>query len=106
MTNLDKCFFCAREMKSECERFFFDPTFIKGKPFDYSTKVRSCCMGCEGKIKDFMIERETKQAVNKDGKLLFFLDDGEFWWYLGDSAEQIIEYHKKTYEGEDTIVNL
>jgi hypothetical protein len=107
MKNLDKCFFCGREMNPSWEQIFFNPAHTpetKPSARDFE-KLKSCCMGCEGKIKEFMTERETKQAVNKDGKLLFFLDDGEFWWYLGDSKEQVIDYHKNSLDGEDTIID-
>jgi hypothetical protein len=107
MTNVDKCFFCERELKLDWEQIFFNPAHTpetKPTALDFE-KLKTCCMGCSDKLKAFMDERETKQASNKDGKLLFFIDDGEFWWYLGDSAEQVIEYHKQSYEGEDTIID-
>jgi|GEM_PF-4482413 len=93
--NADKCFFCERELDFSWERIFFNPNWVPGEPKTEDwTKVKSCCMGCEGKVKKYMEERETKQAVNKDGKLLFVVEDGESHWYLGDSQEQVIEHHK------------
>lgn len=97
MTNIDKCFFCNREMDPHLGQILFNPAHTpETKPTvrDFE-KLKNCCMGCKGKIKDFMIERETKQAANKDGKLLFCIDDGESHWYLGDSEDQVMDFHER-----------
>ncbi len=100
MDKVDKCFFCDREMDLNWERIFFDPNHA---PDSQETKdfsiLESCCMSCEGEVEKFM----KKQVINNDGKLFFFLDDGERWWYLGDSKEQVIKYHTKTMDDDVEI---
>lgn len=41
-------------------------------------------------------------VTNKDGKILFILNDGEDHWYLGDSEQQVRDFHIKIC-GEDFI---
>lgn len=41
-------------------------------------------------------------VINKDGKILFRLNDSEDHWYLGDSEKQVRAFHVKTC-GEDFV---
>ncbi len=44
-------------------------------------------------------------AVNKDGKTLFLLDDGERWWYLGDNQQQVEKFHRDSYGDEEIEID-